>query len=328
MMGDIFKFLDESSLKAKDFDKKHEFLIDGFLPSELITMIYSAGGSGKTFLAYGITSKLCKMGKKVFYIDFDNPVNVLKERRCDELLINRYENLRYIQRSSLQMHPFELILELENSAVKGTYKDCVFVLDSLVNFCDLFNDNRLMRLFDALKNMREAGATIIILHHANKDGKNYQGSTCIRNAIDCMYKLSQKPANSGELNFVLEVAKERAAIVDSAFNLKVDTLELRELEKSVANMSEYEFGFTSKATAILKANERLSKTEFLNALGYEKDDKTARECLDKFDGKLWFSNKVGKSIFYSGSGSSTTIQLSYDEAEKSLFASHKMAVNE
>ncbi|MBR8463638.1 AAA family ATPase [Campylobacter sp. faydin G-24] len=325
-MSDIFKFLDDCSLRANDFDKKHEFLIDGFLPAELITMIYSAGGSGKTFLAYAITSKLCKMGKKVFYIDFDNPVNVLKERKCDELLINRYENLRYIQRSSVQIHPYSLILELEKSSIKGTYDNCVFILDSLINFCDLFNDNHLMKLFDALKNMREAGATIIVLHHANKDGKNYQGSTCIRNAIDCMYKLSQKPANIGELNFVLEVAKERAAIVDSAFNLKIDTLELNSLEKSVANMSEYEFSFTTKATAILKESDRLSKTEFLNALGYEKDDKTARECLDKFDGRLWFSNKVGKTIFYSSS--STALQLSSKDTKNSLLDTQEAVINE
>lgn len=325
-MSDIFKFLDDCSLRANDFDKKHEFLIDGFLAAELITMIYSAGGSGKTFLAYGITSKLCKMGKKVFYIDFDNPVNVLKERRCDELLINRYENLRYIQRSSVQIHPYSLILELEKSSIKGAYNNCVFILDSLVNFCDLFNDNHLMKLFDALKNMREAGATIIVLHHANKDGKNYQGSTCIRNAIDCMYKLFQKPANIGELNFVLEVAKERAAIVDSAFNLKIDTLELNNLEKSVANMSEYEFSFTTKATAILKDSDKLSKTELLNALGYEKDDKTARECLDKFDGKLYFSNKVGKTIFYTSTP--TTLQLSGKQAQNSLFDTQEAVINE
>lgn len=320
MMDDIFKFLDESSLRANDFDKQHEFLIDRFLPSKLITMIYAAGGSGKTYLAYGIVKRLCEMGKELFYLDFDNPVNVLKERRCDELLINRYKNLRYIQRSTLKMQSHELIFELESSAIKGAYENCVFVLDSLTNFCDLFNDNRLMRLFDALKNMREADATIIILHHSNKNGKNYQGSACIRNAVDCMYKLSQKPSNDDELNFVLEVDKERAAIVDNAFNLNVETLELNELEKSIADMSEYEFEFTNKVMAILKANDSLIKTELLNAMGHEKDDKTARECLDKFDGRLWFSSKAGKTILYSLKDSSTTIQLSKHKPQNdSLF---------
>lgn len=325
--GNIFKFLDESSLKKGDFRKEHEFLIEGFLPEELITMIYSAGGSGKSFLSFAIAKRMCELGKKVFYLDFDNPVSVLKERHIDKLLIEKYENLRYIQRSSLQIPPFDLVMHLEASAIKGMYKDCVFFLDSLINFCDLFNDNRLMRLFDALKNMREAGATIIVLHHANKDGKNYQGSTCIRNAIDCMYKLNQRPANENELNFFLEVQKERASIIDNSFCLDVTSLDLPTLEKDIAMMSEYEFGFSAKAVKLLKEQESLNKTEFLSLLGHEKDDKTARECLDKFDGKLWYSQKVGKSIFYSykkPNHTSTIITTIAKEPENLLFDSCKI----
>ncbi|MGG7074559.1 AAA family ATPase, partial [Campylobacter sp. 9BO] len=325
----IFMFLKGSALSKNDFEKEHEFLIEGFLPSELITMIYASGGSGKTFLSLAITKQLSQSGKRVFYLDFDNPVSVLKDRRVDELLIQQFENLSYIQRSSLAISPYELVMKLEENAVKGVYKECVFILDSLVNFCDLFNDNRLMRLFDALKNMREAGATII-LHHSNKDGKNYQGSTCIKNAIDCMYKLYQKPSRDGELNFFLEVAKERAAIVDSGFCVEISSLNLRELDLSVAEMSEYEFTFTNAALKVLD-NKELSKTELLNALGHEKDDKTARECLDKFDGVLWQSVKRGKSIMYSclkDDDISTTLQPSENLAQNLLFDDDERVINE
>lgn len=295
----IFNFLEKSSLKVSDFNKEHKFLIDGFLPSELITMIYAAGGSGKTFLSYGITKKLCEIGKKVFYLDFDNPVSVLKERKCDELLISKFKNLNYIQRSSIEISPFELIAELEKSATKNAYEECVFILDSLFNFCDLFNDNKLLKLFDMLKNLREAGATIIVLHHTNKDGKNFQGNVSIKNAIDCMFKLSSVHISDDEINYSLEVVKERASIVDCGFNLECSTLELKRVDIKLAAMSEYELDFTNRAREILKDGKKLTKTEFLNALGFEKDDKTARDCLDKFEGKLWFSKKVGKSIFYS-----------------------------
>lgn len=317
VMDDIFKFLENSSLKKGDFEKRHEFLIDGFLASELITMIYATGGSGKTFLSLSIAKELCKLNKKLYYLDFDNPVSVLKDRHVDELLINKFSNLKYIQRSSLQMQADDLIFELERSAIKNAYSDCIFILDSLVNFCDLFNDNRLMRLFDALKNMREAGATIIVLHHSNKDGKNYQGSTCIKNAIDCMYKLNQKPSVVGELNFFLEVVKERAAIVNSAFCVKIESLELSRLDEEIACMNEYEFDFTAKAIEILK-EKILSKTELLNALGYEKDDKTARACLDKFDNKLWYSSKKGKNILYSCERGSTTVTTNTTIKENTL----------
>ena len=304
-MSEIFEFLKSSSLTKDSFNEKVEFLIEGFLVKQLITLIYADGGTGKSYMAFALAKKLCKEGQRVFFIDYDNPVGVLKQRGVDRLLIESYENMNYIQRSTLELCGFELVLKLEENAVGKAYKDCVFILDSLRDFVDINNDNRINRLFGALKNLREAGATVIILHHSNKDGKNYQGSNHIRNSLDVMYHLLKRPSKENELNFLLEVAKERAGVKDSGFCVKTLNLELNELDVEVARMSEYELNFTTLAQKILAGGEA-NKTELLNAMNYEKDDRTARDCLDKFDGKLWFSRKMGKSVIYSCKSKTTT----------------------
>ncbi|WP_201341740.1 hypothetical protein [Abyssogena phaseoliformis symbiont] len=62
-------------------------------------------------------------------------------------------------------------------------------------------------------NLREAGATVVVPHHSNKDGKNYQGSNNIRNSVDNMYQLSKLPSEDGRLHLHLQVKKERCAII-------------------------------------------------------------------------------------------------------------------
>jgi len=301
-MNDVFLYLNELKLQDEHFDEEVEFLIDDFLPKKLITMYYADGGNGKSWLAQGITKHLLEKDKikNLTYIDFDNPVSVLKERNINELLIKKYKKLNYIQRSTLNISPFELLMKLEEHAYSGAYDDCVFLLDSLRNIVDIMHDGKVMRVMNALMNMREAGATIIILHHSNKDGKNYQGSNNIRNSIDCMYRLNKRPSGDDEINFLLDVQKERAGINDCAFCVKTESLELREMDFDIACMNEYELEFVDKVKKSLSMRkDGLNKTELLEATGHKKDDKTARDTLDKFTDKFWKAKKQGNRYIYS-----------------------------
>ena len=300
-MSDVFLYLNEFGLKEQHFNEEVEFLIDGFLPKKLITMYYADGGNGKSWLAGGIAKYLLDTDKikTLIYIDFDNPVSILKERNINDLLIKRYKKLNYIQRSTLNISPFELIMKLEEHAFNKTYEDSVFIIDSLRNIVDVMHDGKVMRVMDVLMNMREAGATIVVLHHSNKDGKNYQGSNNIRNSIDCMYKLNKRPSSDDEINFLLEVKKERAGISNRAFCVKTKSLELKEMDFDIACMSEYELEFVDKVKKSLSMRkDGLNKTELLEATGHKKDDKTARDTLDKFTDKFWKAKKRGRSYVY------------------------------
>ncbi|WP_051145192.1 hypothetical protein [Thiomicrorhabdus sp. Kp2] len=191
-----------------------------------------------------------------------------------------------------------MLEELENMAVADRYKNTLFVLDSLRDFGDVNNDNAAMRIGDKLKNIREAGATIIVLHHSNKDGRNYQGSNNIRNSIDNMYQLTKIDSPEGEIRWVLTVKKERASIVDTAISVKVNDLSLLPIDITTARISSEEQSFINEVKNALNKQPGLNKTELLESCGYKKDDKTARDRLDQYETIYWVSKKEKGVISY------------------------------
>jgi len=297
----ILDELSEMGLKDKHFLHKTEFLIDEFLPKNLITLYWAEGGNGKSFLSQAVTKYLLDANSitQAYYFDLDNPINVLKDRNVSELLVSNHPMLSYIHRSRIKVDGEDLLFMLERGAVGDAYKGCIFVFDSLRNFVDVQNDGRVMRAMDALMNIREAGATILLLSHANKDGKNYQGSNNIKNSIDCMYKLRKTYNDDVRIDFVLEVQKERAGIVNSAWRVDTDTLTLTRKEYKTAAMTEYDKLFTQKVKeALQKHPEGLNKTALLEYVGHKKDDRTARDALERYEGDLWDAKKVSNVFTY------------------------------
>ena len=70
------------------------------------------------------------------------------------------------------------------------------------------NEAKIGLVMNLLKDIREAGGTILILGHSNKDGRNYQGSNAIRNSLDNMYQKKKRELAEG-VGVILEVRKER-----------------------------------------------------------------------------------------------------------------------
>jgi archaellum biogenesis ATPase FlaH len=294
--------LNTIALNSDELHQEAEFLIEGFLLKRMITMFYADGGNGKTWLSYATASYLCEnnLAKAVYYLDFDNGIVTLKERQVDRLLIDRYHSLRYIQRSKLEVTPRELIHGLGANAVAHSYEDMVFIIDSLRDLENVRDDKKAMELMNDIKNIREAGATIMIVHHSNKDGKNYEGSVNIKNSLDCMFKLKKLPSREGFISVGLGVEKERSGVRDCAFEINTNSLALHSVEVEVATMTPHESEFVDKATKALKDKGELKQGELLAQLGFRKDDKTARGLLDKFVDRYWSKNqeKKGSPIVY------------------------------
>lgn len=283
------------SLKGENLHEKLEFLIPHFLPKKMITTIYADGGNGKSYLSAAICKKLCKSEsvRHIVYVDLDNPISMLVDRGYDTLLLNE-PKIAYIHRCKLNIKPFELLCALEEQALGNKYEGYVFIFDSLRNFVDIDNDKSAMALFDVAMNLREAGATIIALHHSNKDGKNFKGSSHIRNSTDVMYRLERLEGESQKVCVKLIAQKERAGIRDMSFGIDVRDLSLNEVDSKIANMNEKQKDFVLKAKAVLEHSSP-NKTQLLLACGYEKGDKWARETLQHFEGLFWESLPKGKN---------------------------------
>ncbi|MCB5226155.1 helicase RepA family protein [Alishewanella sp. 16-MA] len=286
----MFDFLLTQTLRSTDFEQETEFLISGFLAKSMITLIYADGGMGKSWLAFAVASA-CSSFQKVIYLDYDNPLTVLKERGVHEKLIGK-RNIHYVQRSKSIMSAPEMLDALDAKASGNAYANTLILVDSLRNFGDVQHDAKIMSVMDKFMNLREAGATILILSHANKDGKNYQGSNNIRNSIDNMYRLKKVDAAPGEIAFVLTPTKERCAIIECAFSVRTADLKLQGIDVETARLNADELDFISQSKAAITEQPGINKKALLEQLGYEQDDKTARNKLDAGEGKHWQSSKV------------------------------------
>lgn len=286
----MFDFLVNQTLRQTDFDESTEFLIPGFLPKRMITLVYADGGKGKSWLAFAV-AKHCLGFGKVIYLDFDNPLNVLKDRGVAEKLV-ALPGIYYVQRSKTKLSAAEMLDAMEEKAFGNAYNNTLVVVDSVRNFGDVMNDAKAMQIMNKFMNLREAGATVLLLSHANKDGKNYQGSNNIKNSVDNMYRFTRADAPEGQISFVLTPTKERASIEECAFSVDCASLSLQGINLETARLNAAELDFVTRAKAIIETKPGINKKELLQELGFEQDDKTARNRLDEFERIHWVSTKI------------------------------------
>lgn len=299
----MIDFLNKMALTSEKLHLEIEFLIQDFLPKRMITMFYADGGNGKTWLSYAVAAHICKneLAKMVYYIDLDNPIDALIDRGTEELLVNKYANLKYIHRSDLEETPLEMFEKLASKQYsKGhAYRECVFIIDSVRNMGMGKNDDKTMYVMNLLMDIREAGATILFIAHSNKDGRNYEGSNNLKNSSDAMFKLRQlHKVEKVSITVGLTCEKERVGTRDCEWLIDTNTLELKRADPIYSKMSEYEDEFVRKGREALGKNpEGLGQSELLSCIGYEKTDKTARDTLEKFEDLFWKKEKINKQRF-------------------------------
>ncbi len=299
----MIDFLDKMALTPEKLNIEPEYLIPGFLPKRMITMYWADGGNAKTWLSYGTAAYLCKnkLCKALYYFDLDNPLDTLKERRVEDLLMRRYPQIRYIHRSELDQPALETIERLaskENSR-NHAYEDIVFIIDSIRNVAGIKNDDKAMYIMNLLMDIREAGGTVLLLAHSNKDGKNYEGSNNLKNSVDVMFR-EELLHKTQDVNVTvgLTPGKERSGIRKCDFTIDVRTLVMTEADPVLTRMSSVEKEFVEKVKKALKENpDGLNKTEVLTKAGFKKTDKTAGAMLDKYTGIFWQKEELNSRNF-------------------------------
>jgi len=282
-----FNFLKGSTLDKKDFIlDKQEAYIDDFLYSNSVTLIYAPPKQGKTWLGYGLTTTLIKREdvKGVIYVDMDNGLSSLKERSIDEKFIN-HPKIEYVSRAKIDCTPIEYLRRIVAEATVGNYKGYTFFLETTKDFVDTDSKSQSVEFMQLVMKMRDAGATVVIMHHATKQ--------VFINSPDNVYEMTQKAREEEKLHFMLSVTHARTLVKDVGVTVNTQTLELTKLDEVYATMSEYEEEFVRKGKEALKKNpDGLNKSQLLEAIGYRRDDKTAQNTLDKFADKFFRFTKV------------------------------------
>ena len=283
----MFDFLEQQKLQDHHFEQKAEWLIEKCIAKRLITLVWAKGGQGKSWLATGIANHACDKGMNVIYLDYDSSQEALIERGLKHKLIDPNSKLTYLGRMSTTMRPLELLKALDEQTTANRYHNTLVVFDSLRNFTDINNDSKAMLVMDQIMNLREAGATVLILSHANKDGRNYQGSNNIYNSIDNMYQLEKLETQKNHIKFMLTVVKERVAITNVAFDLDTDALALLPINIEEARLTEEDKDFIRQVKVELNKQPGIKKKDILEALGHKATNRPMRDKLEQFDGIYW-----------------------------------------
>ena len=196
-----------SLLKWNDIlalDVRTEYILERLIPRNGITLLFGRGGIGKTSLcmqiaravASGLSFDVLKtMGSPVYYIDFENPLAVLKERAEK---IGQAENL-YVWHISNEIQPPKL-----DSIGWELYKQLppgLLIVDTLrASHLSDENDSKPMSLImGRLKELREMGFTVLLLHHTPKGNENtFKGSTALLDLCDHVLGLEEVKDSENE----------------------------------------------------------------------------------------------------------------------------------
>lgn len=279
-------------LIEKDFDiDDTKFYVKNFIAAEAVTMIYSGSHQGKTWLNLAISRYILETDDTVdelIYFDLDNGRRNIKQRNLEPFL-KQYPKWEYYISSKMEQDKYELVTELEDDCHSMNYKNKVLIFDSTRDFLtDVSNDRKAKEFMNVLKKIRDNGGTVIVIHHSSKNGKVIDGSGDFEKSADNLFHLEQKSRVGNVLQLKLHRDKGRDDVDHCGFRIDTTTLSLDELDKDLAMMSEYEESFVNRAKSVLNKNPLgLNKSKLLEALGYEKDDITARDTLDKFVNKFW-----------------------------------------
>jgi len=280
-----------TTLTKSDFEIKDKVvLVDKFLYTGTVTLIYSPAKQGKTWFGYALANKISENDsvKKIFIIDMDNNIQTLKDRKVDELLLEN-PKIKYTDRARIECDPIEHLEKIAKYAHKSIYEGIVFFLETTKDFVrDVDNHNQSNDFIKMTLRIRDAGGTVILFHHTTKSGRQISGASVWTNSPDNVYELSQKRRTEGVIHQMLIPRNCRYLSQEKGFSIYLQELLLKPLDPIIAGMSREDELFVNKVKETLQKHpEGINQSALFGEIGYKKTDKTARNHLEKFTGDFW-----------------------------------------
>lgn len=255
------------------------WLINDFIISQSLGMIYAQAGSGKSYFSIFLALYLLKNNtiNEVFYLDADNGLSTVKERNGDKWIDLANDKLVYLSSECIGDYTkntltAEVVKSLENEP-KDYLKDKLVIFDSATNFIsgDLSADYKVRPILDNFQTLRDYGANVIFLHHQpkqplNKDENNglYKGATAFIDCVDYAYHLSSKKISDDKMLILLTARKSRNLEKNQAFILDNTTFSLEFVDYDDYAMSDKELDTIEVIQEILNENKAgISKRELI-----------------------------------------------------------------
>jgi len=182
----------ESWESIRSMDIKIEWIVDRLIPKDSITLLFGKGGIGKTWLSMDMAKSIASgtpflglgtVKTLVIFVDFETPLAVLNTRKkklgeAEGVLFWRANNDK-IKAPKLDKKEYELYKQLPEGAI--------LIFDTLRASQDRDENksDEMGLIMGRLKELRDMGFTIILLHHTAKNSdKIAKGSTAIVDLAD------------------------------------------------------------------------------------------------------------------------------------------------
>jgi len=217
-----------------------QWMVDGLIVKKAINLLFGPGGVGKTWNAVQIGKAVSEesyiWGRKtiwapVVYVDLENPLPILKQRFEK---IGTSQNF-YIWHLSNEAIPPPMLDGPDWEKYRFLPPESLVIFDTLraVHRGEENSSEHMALVMGRLKQLREMGMTILLLHHTGKAGETiYKGSTAISDLCDHTLCLERLKEDSLELEgqlFKLET-KEKTRFLPSKIHLMFEDCGFREAE--------------------------------------------------------------------------------------------------
>jgi len=203
----IARFPLKSGRDLRALDIKIEWLVDGVIPRGAVILLYGRGGIGKTTLMMMLADAIDRCipifgmataRTQVIVVDFENSLAVLSERAKRTAV----DGVLFWD-SGQNPPPLDKADWTEYQALLEHFPGALFVFDTLrsAHGGDENNSEAMTRIMTRMRQLRDAGATVILLHHTPKgNDRQFKGSGAIFDLCDQTLALYQtaKPGSDQE----------------------------------------------------------------------------------------------------------------------------------
>lgn len=254
-----FLYTFEDINQAKDI----EWFIKDVLPSQTIGVFFGDSGAGKSYLMIEYCKQILDSMQDV-YIDADMNVNKLKEIEIHEIIKKHQNRFVYTgkQVENVVQTTQNFLQDIIKLQTKHKDRKYLIIEDSLTLLSakkNGFIDTNLLYKYE--KQLRKAGATIVVIHHLNKSGV-FADSQQIENFADYTYLVDRNEFN----NCILLKPKKasRFDIQEKAYlteNRKI----IEEIDFNIANISFSESSFVKIIVDLLQDSE-MNQSEIMKYL--------------------------------------------------------------
>lgn len=211
------RFLDVAAMAAKP-PPPVPWLAPPILPRAALTALYAPGGDGKSMFSMALAAAIAH-GEELAGIECGRGGSIYLDGENGEHEIHRRVHTLGLPASGVRVADASgLDLRRDIEAVQALVADDppdLLILDSLRSLTPGMDENdtaQTARVLDSLRRLaHESGVAILLIHHANKAGRDFRGASSIRDSVDVLWHLGRHDKDPDPRRRFLACRKMRVA---------------------------------------------------------------------------------------------------------------------